>query len=122
MVWDKGLRLGLGAARGSDGSCKYGRLSREGRSSHSAGVSLADGILHQVGRSVYVELLHYVGPVILHGADTDEQKAGDLVAGLALSNQLEDLSFPHGQIFLRGLGSAATDFYEIRGQLLGEDG
>src|SRR5207247_2803814 len=68
----------------------------------------ADGVAHQSGRLVDAELRHDARPVRLGSLDADSEKGGDLLRGLPLRDQLQDLAFPRAERIGREVGLVAV--------------
>ena len=60
-------------------------------------MAFAEGVADQIGGLFDVELFHHVGAMPLDGAVADAEKVADLPARLAFGDQLQDLSFAHGE-------------------------
>src|SRR5262245_4168363 len=58
---------------------------------------VAHGKTHQPGDVVYVEPLHQLGPVGLHGLDAEVELACDVLGAAAFRDQLENLALARGQ-------------------------
>jgi len=56
-----------------------------------------DGVAREAGRIVDVQLVHQVLPVLLDRLDADVEPGRDLLVGLALGDQLDDLQFARSQ-------------------------
>src|SRR5881296_3991013 len=83
--------------RGSDDTgpspgCTPGRSPGSGRDQ-----SFADGVAHEPGGVVDVELVHHPAAVKLGGLDADVQQVGDLLGRFALGDELYHLPLPRAQ-------------------------
>src|SRR5579884_1141931 len=68
--------------------------------------TVTDGEAYQVWDIVQSKLLHNIGTVSLHGFDAQDEAVGDLLAGVALGDQSQDLQL------------ARTEHTQLIGQLL----
>src|SRR5262245_32132783 len=62
---------------------------------------LPEGVADEPGGVVNVELRHDVSAMRLGGLHTDVEQLSDLLRGLALGDQLEDLALASGQVLNR---------------------
>src|SRR5665811_1248091 len=62
------------------------------RASLEAGQTLPDGVLHEVGDLVQVQLVHDVAAVLLYGLAAETEHLGDVLIGVALGDELKDLA------------------------------
>src|SRR5450759_4451616 len=62
------------------------------RASLEAGQTLPDGVLHEVGDLVQIQLVHDVAAVRLYGLAAEAEQPGDVLVGVALGDEIGDLA------------------------------
>ena len=68
------------------------------RASLEAGQTLPDGVLHEVGDLVQVQLVHDVAAMRLYGLAAEAEQFGDVLVGVALGDELEDFALASGEL------------------------
>ena len=78
---------------GNEGDGLVGRTRAFGGEPSGANQAVPDGVAHQPGGLVDVELLHDAIAVRLGSLEGNAEQLGDRLRGLALGDQLQDLAF-----------------------------
>src|ERR1700688_4827233 len=80
---------------------RQGQPRRRPASALGRNQAVADGVAHEAGNVVDVELLHEGGAVRLDRLDAGREQGGDLLGRSSLGDELEDLALARRQVLAR---------------------